>query len=360
VPVDQTRILVIEDNPGDALLLETAIREAGDSYQLDWEKNLGDGLDRLGAETFDVLLLDLGLPDCNGIDTFIRALQHSPDVPIIVFSGMDDEQLAAEAVSRGAQDYMVKGTVDARLLTRSIRYAIERKRSEQALKCINAELEGYASTVSHDLRSPIGAMALACELLADTEGLSIEELRVEVAESTASIRRNLQKCSTLIDDILALARAGQRPAEIADVDLSQTVKHVLEEKTAGIRDRGVDVSVDEDLGVVHGSPTHMYQLFLNLISNALEHNDSAEPRIDVRRLSDTPGGALKFMVRDNGSGIPPESIQDFLMPFVAGKKGGTGIGLSIVKKIVELYGGELKIYSGDGATIEFTLQNMPD
>ena len=356
--MDETRILLIEDNPGDAKLVEYLIGEAGDGYRLHWEQDLESGLECLRSTPYDVVLLDLGLPGTTGISTFVIVVQQAPDdVAIIVLSGLNDEATAAEAVALGAQDYLVKGEVDANLLARSIRYAVERKRSELALRRVNAELEGYAYTVSHDLRSPIGAMALACELLADSEDMNLEELREEVASATGTIKRNLQKCSTLIDDLLTLAKAGQRPAEITDVDISETVDLILEEHASEIRTRGVEFMVDEDLGAVCASQTHMYQLFLNLITNALEHNDRDGLVIEVRCLG-VEDGARRYMVRDNGGGIPPESIDRFLMPFVKGARGGTGIGLSIVKKIVELYGGQLVVSNDDGAVFQFTLKDL--
>ena len=139
--MDITRILIIEDNPGDAGLVEHALQETGDGYQLRWEKDLTSGLDTLASEPFDVVLLDLGLPECTGLDTFVAASQRAPeDVAIIVLSGLSDDEIGAEAVALGAQDYLVKGEVDAKLLAQSIRYAVERKRSELALRHANAEL----------------------------------------------------------------------------------------------------------------------------------------------------------------------------------------------------------------------------
>jgi len=356
--LDVTRILIIEDNPGDARLVELVIREAGDEYFLHWEKDLTSGLERLHSEPFDVVLLDLGLPETTGLGTFTMAVQQTPEeVAIIVLSGLSDEQVAAEAVALGAQDYLVKGEVDAKLLTRSIRYAVERKRYELALRRVNAELEGYAHTVSHDLRSPIGAMALACALLSDSMDMSLEELREEVDSATGTIKRNLAKCSTLIEDLLTLAKAGQRPVEVSNVDIRETVDLILEEKAPQVIERGVGVTIDEDLGTVRASSTHMYQLFLNLISNALEHNDGEGLAIEIRYLGEE-GGARKYMVRDNGIGIPPESVDSYLLPFVGGERGGTGIGLSIIKKIVELYGGQLAVSSDGGAVFVFTLKDM--
>jgi GAF domain-containing protein/DNA-binding response OmpR family regulator len=125
------RILLIEDNPGDARLLQEMLTEAqGFSYSLDHVERLSTGLERLESQSTDIVLLDLSLPDSHGLDTFAQVLAKAPAVPVVVLSGLDDGNMAVSAVRTGAQDYLVKGTVDSNLLTRAIHHAIERKRAE--------------------------------------------------------------------------------------------------------------------------------------------------------------------------------------------------------------------------------------
>jgi GAF domain-containing protein/PleD family two-component response regulator len=125
------RILLIEDNPGDARLLQETLTEAeGFSFDLAHVDRLAAGLERLEDDDFDIILLDLSLPDSQGLDTFAQVLAHAPRIPVVVLSGLNDGNIALNAVRAGAQDYLVKGTVDGNLLTRAIRYAIERKEAE--------------------------------------------------------------------------------------------------------------------------------------------------------------------------------------------------------------------------------------
>jgi len=122
------KVLLVEDNPGDARLIEELLSEVrGTTFDFVCVDRLATGLARLAAGGIDLTLLDLGLPDSSGLDTFISAYAQSPQVPIIVLSGLDDEALAVDSVRRGAQDYMVKGQVDSNLLGRAMHYAIERK-----------------------------------------------------------------------------------------------------------------------------------------------------------------------------------------------------------------------------------------
>ncbi|HMJ65359.1 MAG TPA: response regulator, partial [Candidatus Binatia bacterium] len=127
-------VLLIEDNAGDARLLMEYLSEApGNPFALEHVDTLSDGLDRLKKGGVALVLLDLSLPDSFGLETFARTHAAVPQVPIIVMSGRDDEALAIKTVHEGAQEYLVKGQVDSRLLVRSMRYAIERKRAEEAL-----------------------------------------------------------------------------------------------------------------------------------------------------------------------------------------------------------------------------------
>ncbi len=129
------KILLVEDNPADSRLLRETLREPGTAhFALTHVERLVVALQRLAAERFDVVLADLSLPDSQGLDTFRRLQAGAPDVPIVVLSGLDDEVFAVSAVREGAQDYLVKGRVDAYVLTRAISYAIERQRVELALQ----------------------------------------------------------------------------------------------------------------------------------------------------------------------------------------------------------------------------------
>jgi DNA-binding NtrC family response regulator len=125
------KILLIEDNMGDARLLEMMLSEvANPSFNIVWADRLDKGLREIESCDIELVLLDLGLPDSQGFETFDSIHSTIPDVPIIVMTGLNDETLALEAVRKGAQDYLVKGQVNGNLLIRSMRYAIERKKLE--------------------------------------------------------------------------------------------------------------------------------------------------------------------------------------------------------------------------------------
>jgi PAS domain S-box-containing protein len=136
------KILLVEDNPGDVRLLQELLKEVtNDPFLLIAVERLEGALHYLAKERVDLILLDLSLPDSQGLETFTKIHHHAVAIPIVVLTGLDHETLTKQVMQAGAQDYLVKGQVDGPLLVRSMRYAIERKRTEETLRRVNDELE---------------------------------------------------------------------------------------------------------------------------------------------------------------------------------------------------------------------------
>jgi len=126
---ENTKVLLIEDNPGDVRLIKEVLAEARNTtIHLDWADRLSAGLGHLTEKKIDLILLDLSLPDSQGLDTLHKVRTQAPEMPIIVLTGLNDESLAVEAVQIGAQDYLMKGEINKNLLVRAILYAVERQR----------------------------------------------------------------------------------------------------------------------------------------------------------------------------------------------------------------------------------------
>ena len=152
------RILLIEDNLSDVRLLSIMLEESRQAtFDLEHAGRLSDGLKRLAEATFDLVMVDLSLPDSRGLDTFLRVRDCAPHLPIILVSGLNDEKTAERALREGAQDYLIKGKFDDLLLSRSIRYAIERKQAEEELQERIAQQEALnriARSISQTLSLP--------------------------------------------------------------------------------------------------------------------------------------------------------------------------------------------------------------
>ncbi len=141
------KVLLVEDNRADAVLLRETLADAAERpIQLVHVERLKAALERLAAEPFDIVLLDLSLPDADGMETITRTQEQFPELPLVVMTGLDDEATAVKAVRHGAQDYLVKGRGDGHLILRAMRYAVERKRSEEALREANEKLQAVIDT----------------------------------------------------------------------------------------------------------------------------------------------------------------------------------------------------------------------
>ena len=133
-------VLLVEDNPGDRDLILEYLEQSGRAFQTETAGSLASAFKILSEKRFNAVLLDLGLPDSIGLDTLQRFISDSPGVPVIVLTGLDDEQLGIDAIRIGAQDYLVKGKVNTNLLLRSLRHAIEREGLNVKLKQYNRML----------------------------------------------------------------------------------------------------------------------------------------------------------------------------------------------------------------------------
>ncbi len=172
------RVLLVEDNAGDARLIIEMLRDVSESeFALERVDRLLPALERLSGPGADVVLLDLGLPDSSGLDTFERIRHGTTNEPIVVISGLNDERIALEAVRAGAQDYLVKGRIEGQLLARVIRYAIERKHAVEALRereersrlLMEAAFDGVVVTVE-------GVIQEANPGMVDILGYELDEL----------------------------------------------------------------------------------------------------------------------------------------------------------------------------------------
>ncbi len=199
----ELRVLLIEDNPGDARLIrEMLVDGPVPRFHLDWADRFAAGAERIGEDGYDLLLLDLSLPDSSGLETFFRAHELAPTVPIVVLSGLDDETVAVRAVQSGAQDYLVKGRTDGRELSLAIRYAVERKRMEQE-RALLLESEQAARAEAERLAAERDAILQQITdgvITADPTG------RVTFANPAAIRLLGLEGSGTPLDSILTAAQ----------------------------------------------------------------------------------------------------------------------------------------------------------
>jgi len=355
------RVLLVEDDPADAgLIREYLFSSAATSFRFEQSDRLDTGLARLRQGDIDVVLLDLSLPESRGIETLRAVVAENPGIPIVVLTGLEDEELAVRMVQEGAQDYLPKGEINGRSLARAIRYAVERQALLAEVEAKNRELENFAHTVSHDLRNPLltveGFLRICEEELAAG---NLEGARAQIAPAVNTVR----DMDGMIRGVLQLARVGRVVGTWEELSLEELARRGVELVGERIAQRGVEVKISPDLPVVCGDRARLVQVFQNLVDNAVRYMaDQPRPRIEIGAT--LSGDAVLCYVQDNGMGIAAKHHQQIFHPFrrLDVTTDGSGLGLSLVKRIVEVHGGRVWVESdgpGQGSTFCFFLPRTP-
>ncbi|MDB4952306.1 MAG: ATP-binding region ATPase domain protein [Gemmatimonadetes bacterium] len=287
-PPPALRILLVEDNPGDARLLREALRESSPGARLVHADRLEAARAAVAEGAFDVVLLDLSLPDAHGMDTVAGMLALAPELPIVVLTGTDDETLAVRAVQAGAQDYLVKGQAEPAVLTRALRYAVERKQLDrERARLLASEREARARAedavrarndvlhvVSHDLGNFLSAIVVNAgvvvrQLPADAEGV-LADARARVA-SIRDLARQMQRLRQDLLDVASIdaGRLSVVPGAVHPLDLLEATRELFAPLAA---ERAVRLVVDpaDGLPEVMADRERILQVLGNLVGNALK------------------------------------------------------------------------------------------
>ncbi len=376
------RVLLVEDNPADVDLIQEALDDAAldpvlesPALRLEQVDRLASALERLRDGDVDVVLLDLSLPDSQGFDTFVRLERAAPGTPIVVLSGLDDEAMANRAVREGAQDYLVKGKVEGKTLTRSIRYAVERKHAQdERARLLRASAEAEASlrardetlaAVSHDLRTPLTSIRALAQLLQRRLARGAEIDRAELGERLGRIEEQTTLMARMIDDLLDVARleAG-RPLELRreSCDLAALAQQAVADVQRTTDRHRLRALTDPPEIVGELDCSRLERVLLNLLTNAVKYSpDGGDVELTVRQESSPAGAVAILTVRDTGIGIPPLDLPRIFERFyrasnVGDQLRGTGLGLAAVQQIVEQHGGSIAAASEPDVGTTFTVR----
>src|ERR1051325_9870779 len=208
MPDKPIRVLFRSDSAGDAETVIAMLEGVQTPFEIEVAKRLESALQAVAQQRFHVILADLNLPDSYGLETFLALQRVCPEHPIILLTGLEDEEVAQNAMERGAQDYLVKNAIDDRLLDRSIRYAIERKKIllenirlyDSAERASRAKDE-FLAMLSHELRTPLTAILGWAVLMRDGKLPP-----VQINRALASIEQNARIQGRIIDELLDISR----------------------------------------------------------------------------------------------------------------------------------------------------------
>ena len=346
-------VLLVEDNPGDAKLVEHHLREGSagplsDDVELTQVERLDGAVSALETDRYDLILLDLGLPETTGIETLERLDEEVETTPIVVLTGLDDNETALEAIQQGAQDYLPKDDLNAETLWRSLRYAVERERQAQELRRRNEQLGFFSSILRHDVNNGIEVIKRNAHLLEpelDGESSGRAETIVDWSETITDLTEKIQVM------IQGITRGERRQLE--SVDLST----VVEEQATVAEGMGEHVTVEAEVpfGISVQADEMLAEVLHNLFTNAIEHNDTDEPRVTVEATQDDE--TVTITVADNGPGIPEDERPDLFS--WDGRTTGSdegGFGLYFVQTMVQSYGGSVTVEDNEPCGTVFRIE----
>jgi signal transduction histidine kinase len=350
------KVLLVEDNPGDARLLREMFKEDGSiDVDLACVSFMSEAEKHLATSSVDIILLDLGLPDAQGLVAIRRARIAAPDIPLVVLTGMDDEALAAQSLQEGAQDYLIKGQIETRGLLRALRYATERKRLDR-LK------DEFVSTVSHELRTPLTSITGSLGLLM---GKAVGVLSEPAARLLEIAHNNSQRLVRLVNDILDIEKleSGHAVFDFRKIEVRSLVEQTVESMRGYAGAHGVKVRVEAAVAVdaVRADTDRLAQVVTNLLSNAIKFSPP-DGEVVIAVEKEVKGDVVRITVRDHGPGISADFRLRIFERFAqadatnARRKGGTGLGLSIAKQIIDRLGGDIGFADAPGGGTIFYVE----
>jgi signal transduction histidine kinase len=371
------RVLLIEDNAGDARLIAEYFSESPVvRFALTRVARLDAAIAKLAEGVFDVVLLDLSLPDARGLEALKGIRAAAGAIPIVILTGSDAEEIGMRAMQEGAQDYLVKGEPASGALVRTVRYAIERQQTVRRLRETEAQLGQaqkmeaigrLAGGVAHDFNNILTAILGLAEL-----ALGSLPKDSAVTADIVEIRKAAQRAAALTHQLLDFSRRQiiiQRPVRI-DVlllELAKMLRRILGEHVT------LDVKTEAGVPMVKADAGQLEQVIVNLAVNARDampqggrltiRISPAEITDEEARAADVPSGQyLLIEVSDTGAGISAEVQSHMFEPFFTTKEAGkgTGLGLATSYGIIRNHGGGITCSSvvGSGTTFRMLLPSL--
>ncbi len=395
------RVLLVETDEKNAGRLRDLVAQMPVRVEVDWARSFEAGIVRMTSSRYDAHLVAARIGDRSGLDLLRAYREAEVDAPVLLLSDGGDRALDLAAMEDGAAGFVASDLLDAELLERSIRYAVEarrqeavlrsareelqerveerstsletmnaalavevaeRRRAEQRLRDVDRRKNEFLATLAHELRNPLAPIGHATEILARLgDG---EEDRARAAEARKVIERQVIHLVRLIDDLLDISRIshgriGLRPELVTLASVVESALEAARPLFLG-RQHTLEVIVPETPIVFYADPVRLAQILTNLLSNAARYSERGGT-ILVEATLENENAVLRVV--DSGIGIAPDALADIFTMFsqapeaLALDQGGLGIGLALAKQLAELHGGSLTAASeGPGKGSTFTLR----
>jgi len=360
------KVLLVEDDEDDYIFIRNLLADVGeDTYVVDWAESYEKALEKMACEENHVCLVDYRLGVHDGLEIMRDAKERGARMPVIFVTGQEDYHVDLDAMRSGAVDYLVKSQLTGPLLDRSIRYAIERWRSEQvlrrayeemelrveertaelaaanaALKRSAEEIKLFAYSIAHDLKNPVFVIHGLVKRLSE---YSRETLDEKGREYCRRILDSSEQIASLVDKIYAYISAKESSLVIEKIVLKEIIQLIREEFSPEMAKRHVEWLEPASVPEIQADRLSLLRILRNLVENALKYGGDGLSQIQIGYRDQ--GDYHVISVRDDGAGLQDLDAEKIFGLFVRSKnsKGekGAGLGLAIVKELARQHKGKV-------------------
>lgn len=355
--MEEINLLLIEDELSFVEILEELFSENDNNYGFFKFKPINrikTAIEDLKKNTYDLILLDLNLPDSNGYETFQKLKDNNIDIPIIILTNSSDESSISKYIKDGAQDYIIKSELSEYHLIRAIKHAIERYRLHKNLIDAKEEISNFSKIIAHDLKKPIHSVISVVRNMSEMTTDPKSNIN-EIKKALLAMKEQLFNISEIIDNLLIYSFLESRTRDFDDFNLTTCLVKVTDTLKKQIDEKNVNISYDK-LPLVYGNEPLIYIVLQNLIENAIKYNNSNVPQINIEAFKKQD--YIEINVKDNGIGIPKEKKDEVFKLYskLGNMKNSHGLGLATCKKIVEFHKGSISLESELGLGSNFKIK----